>query len=75
MLQANPQLSIQALAKATDLDLDLVRDLVHLAGSQLSIDATFSDIGSSDSDNQHGLYDLLPDPNNDFMSEIEEAST
>jgi len=75
MLQANPQLSVQTLAKATDLDLDLVRDLVHLAGSQLSIDATFSDIGSSDSDNQHGLYDLLPDPNNDFMSEIEEAST
>ncbi|MBM5458922.1 RNA polymerase subunit sigma [Pseudomonas sp. P66] len=71
-LQLNPNESIQSLAKATKLDEDLVRDLVHLVGSRTSIDSTFQESGSADTD---GLHEMLADTNNDFMSEIEEEST
>lgn len=72
MLRDYPNASLSELAMATKLDVDLVRDLVHLVGSRTSIDTTFQESGSSEAD---GLHETLTDTNNDFISEIEEESS
>lgn len=72
MIRENPNISVTELAKAAKLDVGLIRDLVHLVGSRTSIDTTFQESGASDAD---GLHETLTDPNNDFMSEIEEDSS
>lgn len=71
MLRDQPNVSINSLAEATKLEQDVVRDLVHFAGGQRSLDTAFQGTDSSDAD---GLHELLADTNNDFMSEIEEDS-
>lgn len=69
MLRDQPNVSLQTLAEATKLEQDVVRDLVHFAGGQRSIDTAFQGTDSSETD---GLHELLADANNDFMSEIED---
>jgi RNA polymerase sigma factor (sigma-70 family) len=72
-LSENPNASIEALMQITRLSKDDVRNLMHHVGigKPVSLDSTFHDGGSTESD---GMHEMLADPNNCFVEDVVEEN-
>lgn len=73
-LTENPNASLEALMEITKLKKDDVRNLMHHVGigKPVSLDSTFHDDGSNESD---GMHEMLADSNNCFVDEVVEKNT
>lgn len=73
-LKERPNASKKYLSKACGLSMEEVENLLYFVGvgKPMSIDSTFKESGSSETD---GMHDMLADPNNCFVDEVVEENS